>query len=387
MPSRLTIVVGGYIVAYPLGGMTWHHLNYLLGLHELGHEVWFLEDSGSYSYPYNPVTWESSADSTYGRKYLEQTFEQYGLPKRYCYYSEFEDAHYGLNREELNSLLARADLLLCVSGVTPIRADRPRPRKIAVIDTDPVFTQLRMIDDADFAAYYRQFDAVASFGRLIGKPQCPLPTHGLDWIGTNQPIAMRHWPVTPASSKAFTTIGKWEHTHDRNLEFNGQSYRSSKGVEWMKMIDLPSKVSWDMTLGMLSMPAETAAQFSSHGWKIVNAEQSTLSCQAYGDFLRDSAGEFTVAKEIYAGLPSGWFSDRSTAYLASGRPVVTQETGFRDWLPTGEGLFSYRTQEEGAAALNAIASDYPRHSSAARTIAERYFDSAKVLPELLQNVL
>src|SRR5271163_646943 len=230
MPKPLTIVVGGYIVAYPLGGMTWHHLNYLLGLHELGHEVWFLEDSGSYSYPYNPVTWESSADSTYGRKYLEQTFEQYGFPKRYCYYSEFEDAHYGLNREELNSLLARADLLLCVSGVTPIRPDRPRPRRIAVIDTDPVFTQLRMIDDADFAAYYRQFDAVATFGRLIGKPQCPLPTHGLDWIGTNQPIALRHWSVTPASSRAFTTLGKWEHTSDRNLQFDGKSFRSSKGV-------------------------------------------------------------------------------------------------------------------------------------------------------------
>jgi hypothetical protein len=387
MPKPLTIVVGGYIVAYPLGGMTWHHLNYLLGLQELGHEVWFLEDSGSYSYPYNPITWQSSADSTYGREYLERTFAQYGFPKRYCYYSEFEDAHYGLSKSGLNDLLARADLLLCVSGVTPIRPDRPRPRRTTVIDTDPVFTQLRMNHDSEFKDYYRKFDRIATFGRLIGQSDCPLPTHGFNWIGTNQPIALRHWPFARDVGSAFTTIGKWEHTADRHLEFNGKSYRSSKGVEWMKMIDLPRRTKWKMTLGMLSMPKETVQEFEGHGWSVVDAEKSTLSCQAYSQFIAQSAGEFTVAKEIYAGLPSGWFSDRSSAYLASGRPVVTQASGFDRWLPTGEGLFSYTSVEEAADSLNAIAGDYPRHAKAARDIAERYFDSKRVLPELLEKVM
>src|SRR5581483_7377422 len=165
MSRPLTIVVGGYIVGYPLGGMTWHHLNYLLGLQNLGHEVWFLEDSGSYSYPYNPLTQGCDVASDYGRAYLESTFAEYGLPRRYCYYSEFEDKHYGMSRGELDDLLRRADLLLCVSGVTPIRSERPRPRRIAVIDTDPVFTQLRMRNDSQFLDYYRRFDAVATFGR------------------------------------------------------------------------------------------------------------------------------------------------------------------------------------------------------------------------------
>ena len=387
MTKPLTIVVGGYIVAYPLGGMTWHHLNYLLGLHELGHEVWFLEDSGSYSYPYNPVTWQSSADSTYGREYLEGTFARYGFPKRYCYYSEFEDAYYGLSKTELNDLLTRADLLLCVSGVTPIRPERPRPRRTTVIDTDPVFTQLRMNHDAQFLEYYRQFDRVATFGRLIGGRDCPLPTHGFDWIGTNQPIALRHWPAAPRNGSAFTTIGKWEHTSDRNLEFNGKSFRSSKAAEWMKVIDLPRRTSWKMTLGMLSMPKETAGKFAAHGWKLVDAEKSTLSCEAFSRFILESAGEFTVAKEIYAGLPSGWFSDRSSAYLASGRPVVTQASGFDRWLPTGEGLFSYRNEDEAVGALSAIAADYPRHAAGARGVAEGFFDSRKVLGELLQRVI
>jgi hypothetical protein len=387
MPKPLTIVVGGYIVAYPLGGMTWHHLNYLLGLHELGHEVWFLEDSGSYSYPYNPVTWQSSADSTYGREYLERTFARYQFPKRYCYYSEFEGAYYGLSKDELNDLLTRADLLLCVSGVTPMRPHRPRPRRTAVIDTDPVFTQLRMMHDSQFVDYYRQFDRVATFGRLIGRADCPLPTHGFNWIGTNQPIALRHWPATPRAGEAFTTIGKWEHTSDRNLEFNGKEFRSNKGVEWLKMIDLPRRTSWPMILGMLSMPTETAKDFTQHGWKIVDPEKATLSCEAYAEFIAQSAGEFTVAKEIYAGLPSGWFSDRSSAYLATGRPVVTQASGFDQWLPIGQGLFSYQSVDEAAAALNTIAEDYPRHSAAARNIAERFFDSKTVLNELLAQLI
>ncbi len=387
MSKPLTIIVGGYIVAYPLGGMTWHHLNYLLGLHEMGHEVWFLEDSGSYSYPYNPTTWESSADSTYGRAYLERTFSQYGLPLRYCYYSEFEDKHYGLTRDELSNLFRRADALICVSGVTPMRDTRPRPRRACVIDTDPVFTQLRMRTDGDFLNYYKQFDSVATFGRLIGTSACPLPTHGFNWIPTNQPIALRHWPLTPAISKAFTTIGKWDHTTDRNMEFNGKRFLSSKGVEWMKMLDLPRRVPWEMTMGMLSMPEPTAQQFTDHGWKLVNPEQATISCQAYGDFLRASAGEFTVAKEIYAGLPSGWFSDRSSAYLASGRPVVTQDSGFDQWLPTGQGLFSFQTAEQAADELNKIALDYPRNAAAARAIAEKYFDAKTVLTALLNRLL
>jgi hypothetical protein len=155
----------------------------------------------------------------------------------------------------------------------------------------------------------------------------------------------------------------------------------------MKMIDLPRRVPWEMTMGMLAMPEETSEKFTGQGWKFVDPEKATLSCESYGQFIRNSAGEFTVAKEIYAGLPSGWFSDRSSAYLASGRPVVTQASGFDRWLPTGDGLFSYETVDEAAVALNAIGADYARHAKAARSIAERFFDSKIVLQELLEQVM
>jgi hypothetical protein len=383
----MTIVLGGYIVGFPLGGMTWHHLNYLLGLHELGHEVVFLEDSGRYSIPYNPTIWRCEVDSAYGRSYLERTFAHYGLPARYCYYSEFEDKHYAMSADELADVLKRADLLLCVSGVTPIRPDRPRPRRIAVIDTDPVFTQLRMQHDTNFLDYYRQFDAVATFGRLIGTQECPLPTHGIEWIPTNQPIALRHWPVEMVTSRRFTTVGKWEHTSERHLEFNGRTFHSSKDVEWMKVIDLPRRTRWEMAIGMAMMTPAAKQQFTDHGWQLLDPESATISCEAYQKFIQDSAGEFTVAKEIYAGLPSGWFSDRGAAYLASGRPVVTQASGFDRWLPVGEGLFSFETAGEAAAALQAIERDYAKHSAAARRIAEKYFDARVVLKALLENVM
>ncbi|MGA2582982.1 MAG: hypothetical protein ABSG31_06870 [Tepidisphaeraceae bacterium] len=383
MPRPLTIVVGGYIVAYPLGGMTWHHLNYLLGLHELGHEIIFLEDSGSYAHPYNPLTNSVGDDPEYGLEYLKRTFADFGLPIKWCYYSEFLDRYWGLTFEELNQTLKRADLMLCVSGVTPIRENRPRARRMMVIDTDPVFTQLRMGRDAGYLKYFQQFDAIATFGRLIGTPSCPLPTHGFNWIPTNQPIALAHWPVVSPGDGAFTTIGKWEQAGERDVEFNGKKYSSSKSIEWMKLLDLPRQVPWEMQLGQLNMPKEIQTQFAAAGWKLFDPAAASVSCSAYGDFIRHSIGEFTVAKGIYRGIPTGWFSDRSAAYLASGRPVVTQSTGFEKWLPTGEGLFNFVDLPQAADALNTIATDYPRHSAAARAIAETYFDSRKILPNLL----
>ena len=384
----MTIVVGGYIVGYPLGGMTWHHLNYLLGLHALGHDVWFLEDSGEFSVPYNPTTHACEPDSTFGRAYLEHTFGQHGLPLRYCYYSQFEDRYFGMTRLELHDLLARADLLVCVSGVTPLRDDRPRPTRTLAIDTDPVYTQLRMSYDEHFAGYWRSFDHVATFGRLIGTRDCPLPTHGLQWIATNQPVSLAHWPlVEPRGATRFTTIGKWAHATERAVEVNGQRLHSSKSPEWLKLIELPMRTRVPLTLAMESMPGDMRSAFGSMGWGWTDAEDATRTTEAFREFVAESAGEFTVAKEIYAAVHSGWFSDRSACYLATGRPVVTQSTGFEKWLPVGEGLISFTSIDEAADALDRIASDPDRHTLAARAIAEQHFDSRVVLNELLDAVM
>ncbi len=383
----MTIVVGGYIVGYPLGGMTWHHLNYVLGFLELGHEVVFLEDSGEYSVPYNPVKQRCEPDSAFGRAYLQKTLDEFRLPIRWCYYTAFEDRHYGMSRDELDDVLRRAELLLCVSGVTPIRSDRPRARRTAVIDTDPGFTQIRLGQSSTLLEYYRQFDAVATFGPLIANDPSLVFDSAMSWIPTRQPVSLRHWPIVENCSRRFTTIGKWEHTTDRHVELNGRRYLSSKAVEWMKLLDLPSRTNWDLCLAMQSMFPEVQQQFRQRGWQISDSEQATSDCKSFQQFIHDSAAELTVVKQIYASILTGWFSDRSACYLASGRPVVTQSTGFERWLPTGEGLLAFTNIDEAADAIARVESDYPRHSRTARRIAEEHFDSRKVLTELLDAVM
>ena len=188
----------------------------------------------------------------------------------------------------------------------------------------------------------------------------------------------------PATTYDFTTIGKWEHG-GRSVSFNGQSHLSSKGVEWMRMLDLPGQVPCRMTMGMQAMPSDVRARFEMHGWHFTDPESATADCRAFGDFVRSSAGEFTVAKQIYSGVPSGWFSDRSACYLASGKPVVTQSTGFEKWLPAGNGLASFQTVDE-AAKLRRIHENYDTHARGARRIAEEHFDSRIVLHDLLDRV-
>ncbi len=382
----MTIVVTGYIIGYPLGGMTWHHLNYLAGFHELGHEVWFYEDSGQWYVPYNPVDNVVDPDPTYGIAYLRRALAALGMPERFCYHSELQNKWYGQTKPQWHDVLKRADLVLCVSGVTPWREEFRQAKRTCVIDTDPVFTQLRMRDDPDFLDYYKCFDRVATFGKLIGTKACPLPTAGLNWIGTNQPIALSHWPMVATSSQVFSTIGKWDHGPGRQFEFEGKVYQSSKGVEWMKLLKLPKRTSFRMEMAMAGVSDETAALFEGNGWHFTDPTVLSISPDSYRSFIQRQAGELTVAKQIYSGLPSGWFSDRSACFLASGKPVVTQRSGFEQWLPMGEGLFAFETIEEAAAAMAQIAGDYARHAKAARSIAQDHFDARRVLERLIADI-
>jgi hypothetical protein len=377
------IVLGGYIVGYPLGGMTWHHLNYLLGLVELGHEVTFLED-GAYHSPWNPLT-DSNGDPTYGIDYLEKTTAAVGLNIPWHYrYGKFSA---GLSIDEMQQTLRSADLFIAVSGVTPT-AWYPVPRRSLVIDTDPVFTQIRLARDADFLEYYKSFSHQATFGRLIGTTDCALPTCGLNWIPTNQPVSLAYWPVTPiAKGSHLSTIGKWEHSADRHLEFAGKSYLSSKRSEYERLLDLPRRAGHTIELGMASMPRADIERYESHGWRHVDATQSSIDVDTFRRYVQSSLGEFSVAKQIYAGVPSGWFSDRSSAFLASGRPVVVQATGFEKWLPTGEGLHAFTALDEAVEAVRKVHDYAERESAAARAIAERYLDARVVLRELLSRVM
>ena len=378
----MRIVLGGYIVGYPLGGMTWHHLNYVCGLLALGHEVTFFEDGANHP-SYDP-TRRTFGDPTYGLAHLRETFATYGLDVPWHYrFGNFCD---GISIDEAARRLRDADLFIAVSGITPIEW-YDLPRRTLVIDTDPVFTQLTMTDNATLRAYYARFTHQATFGRLIGTTRSPLPTHGFDWIPTNQPIALDRWPASDVPSGAsLTTVGKWEHASDRGVSLDGRRFASDKRGEYEKLIDLPRRSGGAIEMRMAGIDEASLARFAAGGWTFGDPIAATRSCAAYQEYIRASGGEFTVAKQIYAGLPSGWFSDRSACFLASGRPVVTQSSGFDAWLPTGEGLLSFASPAEAVAAVRAVTADRERHGRAARRIAEQFFDARRVLAELLERV-
>ena len=379
----MNIVLGGYIVGYPLGGMTWHHLNYLLGLIELGHDVTYLEDGASHP-SFDPIA-NTHGDPTYGLRYLRETFAQYDIrvPWHYRYGSIVD----GISIDAMRSKLKDADLFIAVSGVTPIDW-YDLPARALVIDTDPVFTQLKMSEGDWLTNYYRQFTHVATFGRLIGTEHSPLPTHGFDWIPTNQPISMKHWPTsTVPSGGLLTTVGKWEHTRDRVVEFAGKRFASDKSSEYEKLIDLPSRAGTPIEMRMVALDALSKSRFEQGGWTFGDPVAATISCRVYQDYIRNSLGELTVAKSIYGGIPSGWFSDRSACFLASGRPVITQYSGYEKWIQTeGAGLLGFSNADQAAEAVRSVAANPQRHGSAARRIAERHFDARRVLSELIDQV-
>ncbi len=392
MSRPLNILVGGYIVGLPLAGMTWHHLHYLLGLERLGHRVTFLEDSGEWSYPYHPVTFASDPDPTYGIAYLKRCFARVGFGGRWAYVSRLVEPGkrmaFGMSDAELDDTFAAADLYVAVSGVTPRDDDRPAPRRTLGIDTDPVYTQLRMRSDADFDGYWRRFDRLASFGTRLGTAGCDVPTNGLAWHPTRQPVVLDRWPVTPPPpGAAWTTLGRWEHDTDRHVAFAGRKLLSSKAPGWAIAKDVPrSPGVGSMRLAMATMPDDAQAAYAEAGWGFDDSHRVSLGLDAYGDFIRGSRGEFTPCKQIYSDLASGWFSDRAACYLASGRPVVTQASGFASGplaLPTGEGLFEWTTTDEAIAALRATASDFGAHAAAARRVAEEHLDARRVLGDLV----
>ena len=384
----MKIVLGGYIVGYPLGGMTWHHLNYVCGLLALGHDVTFFED-GAFLPPFDPIA-NAYGDPTYGVEYFRQTLESmygYWLVDAFPWHYRYGTFSAGLSIDEMRRRLREADLFIAVSGVTPLDW-YDLPKRTLVIDTDPVFTQLKMTDNAALRGYYARFMHQATFGRLIGTPASPLPTHGFDWIPTNQPIVLDCWPATrPSADGLLTTVGKWEHDATRTVAFNGRRYASSKGVEYDRVIDLPERAGTPIEMRMAGLVGDEARRFQDHGWHLGDPLLATRDPDSFRRYVQHSLGEFTVAKAIYAGVPSGWFSDRSACFLASGRPVITQSSGFEAWLPTGEGLLGFSTPDEAAAAVRTVNADRAKHGRAARAIAAEFFDARNVLSDLLARVV
>ncbi len=379
----MRIVVLGYIVRGPLGGLCWHYLQYMIGFRQLGHEVLFLEDSDDYPGCYDPSINETGTDPSYGIEFIRNLFNKYDLQNNWAYYDQHCDQWFGLSKTRVAEFCKTADMVLNISNVNPLREWWMQIPTRILLDTDPAFTQIRHIEEERYRKIAEHHTHFFSFGENIGKPGCSIPDDGFKWKATRQPITLDLWEVAdPNPSGYWTTVMQWDSYKPR--QFNGTSFGMKSG-SFSEYIDLPKKTEekFQLALGAATAPID---KLKNAGWQLTDPLAVTLNSETFQRYLRESKGEFSVAKQGYVISNSGWFSERSAGYLASGKPVLLQETGFSDHIETGRGLFSFQSIEEVIESMAKINLDYSKHCADAREIAETFFNSDKVLAALLNEL-
>lgn len=400
----LRIVVVGTLASMPYAGMAWMHMQITAGLRRLGHDVYYMEASSVW--PYDPVRKLKVKDSNYAVPYLARVAEGFGLGDRWAYRRSYSDKEWcGINKVKAEELLAHADLVLNVAGATRLRTKEGlNVGRLVYYGTDPVYHEIAFANRDDIARRtVDQHDDFVTYGENIGNPDCPIPPLPRLRSKTRQPVLLDCWQDGPPTKKEFTTVCNWKQGgHD--IQFGGETYYWSKDREFMKFIDLPELVGTpiELAMGLADakvtrpgrgdlMPAQGMTEeeldlLVSKGWKLNDSHAFSTDPWSYRSYVIASSGEFTVARDQNVRLRSGWFSERSACYLAAGRPVITQDTGFGAVLPTGEGLFAFNNMEEILAAFEAINSNYERHSRAARAIAEEYFRAETVLAKVIEDL-
>ena len=406
MNSRLRIIVTGLIAQHPtLGGVTWDYLQYMLGLHRLGHDVFYFEDSGEWPYNLDGGSTGNdwvARDPSANINHLASIMSRFGMEGRWAYHFPIADQWFGLTDSKRKEVLQTADLLINVSGtLMDLSEYRLIPRR-AYIDSDPVFTQLKLaLGNLEFRARVDAHNVHFTFGETLAIDHVP-PT-GHDWKPTRSPIVLDVWDAPPPVRNVLTTVMNW--TSYKPLQYKGKVY-GQKDIEFKKFLQLPNltrtvarfeiampdlhHLDWE-TEQALSDPAppplSPTARLAQHGWSVVKPADHCGTLDAYRDYVQSSAAEWSVAKNGYVQGQSGWFSCRSSCYLAAGRPVVVQDTGFSKVIPTGNGILTFTTPDEAVHAVREVSGNLARHSAAARACAAEYFDARIILPQLIGEAM
>lgn len=404
MGKPLQLVVVGNLAANPYAGMAWMPMQITAGLRRLGHDAYYFETSSAW--PYDPIRQYKVDDSDYALPYLKRVASSFGLGDRWAYRRSYTDkAWFGLGRSQGEELLAHADAVFNICGATRFAEEHLDVGRLIYFGTDPVVHEIGFAkQDPTVREILSEHGEAVTYGENIGTDNSPIPPLPNLRARTRQPVLMDYWENSAPSRNEFTTVGNWKQD-GMDLEYEGETYRWSKHFEFEKLIDLPSHLpDQPIELAMNLAEPETIKhgvdervmakglarsdrqRLIDHGWRLADAPAFTMDPWPYRDYIVASRGEFTVARDLNVRLRSGWFSERSACYLAAGRPVVTQDTGFGEVLPTGEGLFAFQALEDVLSAFEQINGDYQRHSRAAREIAQEYFRAEKVLSRLLADL-
>ena len=377
-----TIVVGSYMVRYPLGGMLSWVLQYLVGFDRLGHDVWFVERADHHLACFDPVAGAMGDDPSTGLRLVGDLLSAHGLGRRWCFV-DVADTWHGAERASVERAFREAELFVDMGTHGSWLEQAAWARQRVLLDGEPGFTQVRRSQSAaGLSSLVEDYDRWFTVGRNIGTPVCPVPTAGIEWEHIWHPVVPDLFRATaPSADAPFTTVMNWQ-SHDP-IELDGITY-GHKDMAFERLESLPRHV--DVPLEVAIGGAAPLGRLDRSGWRVRSGHSTTETFRSFAAYLEASAGELGIYKQAFVDLHTGWFSDRSAAYLASGRPVIALDTGFSAHLPTDEGLIAVHDVVSAREAIGRVRAQPDRHRRAARRIAEEVLDARRVLGGFLDQL-
>jgi hypothetical protein len=383
MMSHSLVIAGALAQKPKIAGHTWALLQFLLGFRRLGWKTLFV-DHLEPSICVDETGRNCPVERSVNLRYVLDVVRSFGLEDDYVLIDPGSQSLIGMTRSQLLERVRRSAFLLNITGHLRDQEVLDCASKRIFLDIDPGFGQFW--DKLGLHHPFAGCDAYVTIGLNIGRPDCTIPTCGLDWIVTPQPVVLEWWPPSDVPGESFTTIASWRGAYGP-IEFDGKSY-GLRVHQFRRFVDLPRLTGRSFELALAIHPSETRdlALLSEKGWSMVDPQIVAGDPVSYRTYVGRSRAEFSVAKDLYVQSRGGWISDRSLCYLASGKPVLAQETGISHHYPTGEGLLTYSTLEEAVAGVEEITRRPNWHARAARALAAEFFDSDKVLRQLLQKL-
>ena len=380
------VILSGALANKPFnGGNAWSRLSWILGFKSLGFEVCFVEQIGRDSC-IDSAGQICPFESSVNLAYFRHVMADFGLQHSCSLIYRDGEQVWGLTSDQLKALGTKACLLFNFSGHLTLASVREKVDCKIYYDDDPGFTQYWHAAHNPAARLW-DHDFHFTIGENIGKPGCPIPTEGIEWRHTRPPVALDHWPAIGRDTlDRFTTVASWRGAYGP-VQYQGKTY-GLKVHEFRKLIDLPQRSRQAFELALQIHPADRKDldALIAYGWHVTDPVQVAGTPEAFQRYVQGSGAEFSVAQGVYVETHSGWFSDRTVRYLASGKPALVQDTGFADNYPATEGLIPFRNITEAIEGADRIATDYPRHCRAARRFAEEYFDARQVVHAMADEV-